>query len=457
MKLQDNVRSGAATAAAGLPEPSRSVAPSFASAAGKDPSAAADRPSPRGLSLDAVLNALIRLFTSLRLTVVCLALALVLVFFGTMAQDPIGLYLAQEKFFRSFFVSAAPMWAAIKKTLEMLHIYLPPSTAADVIHGSKLPVFPGGYLIGGVLVINLIASHFKRFAFTASKSGVWMVHAGLILLLFGQLGTDLLSRESSLHLREGEAKNYSETEREAELALIDTTDPQTDKVFAIPQGKLMSSKSIRHSELPFTLNIKNFFPNSVVGNRAADAPDAPAASQGIGARATVKDLPRVTEMEKRDVPSAVVEILTPEGSLGTWLLSEYIEQPQRFTHNNRVYEFALRPRRHYKPYSLQLLQFQHDIYPGTDIPKNFSSRVVLDRPDTGEKREVLIYMNSPLRYAGETYYQASYDQDNRGTVLQVVRNPSWLTPYFSCILVGAGLLVQFATHLFGFTRKRRTA
>jgi len=388
---------------------------------------------------------------------VCLALALVLVFFGTMAQDPLGLYLAQEKFFRSFFVSAAPMWAAIKKAFEMLHIYMHPSTAADVLYGSKLPVFPGGYLIGGVLLINLIASHFKRFAFKASKAGVWMVHAGLILLLLGQLGTDLLSRESALHLREGEARNYSETEREAELAVIDTTDPQADKVVAIPQGKLMSSKSISHAELPFTLRIKNFFPNSSVNNRTADATDAPPASQGVGARATVKDLPRVTEMDKRDVPSAVVEVVTPQASLGTWLVSEYIDQPQSFTWNSRTWQLVLRPRRHYEPYSLQLLKFQHDIYPGTDIPKNFSSRVVLDRPDTGEKREVLIYMNSPLRYAGETYYQASYDEDNHGTILQVVHNPSWLTPYFSCVLVGAGLLVQFATHLVGFTRKRRTA
>jgi hypothetical protein len=65
-------------------------------------------------------------------------------------------------------------------------------------------------------------------------------------------------------------------------------------------------------------------------------------------------------------------------------------------------------------------------------------------------------MNNPLRYSGETYYQASYDEDNHGTILQVVRNPSWLTPYLSCILVGVGLLVQFATHLLGFTMKRRT-
>jgi hypothetical protein len=66
-------------------------------------------------------------------------------------------------------------------------------------------------------------------------------------------------------------------------------------------------------------------------------------------------------------------------------------------------------------------------------------------------------MNSPLRYAGQTFYQASYDPDDHGTILQVVHNPSWLTPYLSCILVGAGLVVQFMIHLFGFSFKRRTA
>ena len=39
-----------------------------------------------------------------------------------------------------------------------------------------------------------------------------MVHFGLILLLLGQLGTDLLSRESTLHLREGQGRNYSEAD-----------------------------------------------------------------------------------------------------------------------------------------------------------------------------------------------------------------------------------------------------
>ena len=386
------------------------------------------------ISLDHFLDRLISFFTSLRLTVVCLALALLLVFFGTLAQVDLGLYKAQNEYFRSFFIFWGPKGASW-----------------------KVPVFPGGYLIGGVLLINLFAAQFQRFVFTASKIGLWMVHVGLILLLLGQLLTDLLSHESTLHLRNGETRNYSETEREAELAVSDVTDPATDRVVAIPQGVLASEQNIHPGDLPFTVLVKQFFANSTVAERAADAAHAPTATQGIGLRATVKELPRVTEMDRRDVPSAVVEIVTPQGSLGTWLVSEFVEQPQSFTIDNRTYKLAMRPRRHYKPYSIQLLNFQHDVYPGTDIPKNFSSRVLLQRPATGEKREVLIYMNNPLRYAGETYYQSGFDPDNHGTILQVVHNPSWLTPYFSCVLVGVGLVVQFAIHLLGFTRKRRTA
>ena len=381
-----------------------------------------------------VLDGVIDVFTSLRLTVVCLVLGLLLVFFGTLAQVELGLYKAQNEYFRSILVYWGPKGASW-----------------------KIPWFPGGYTVGGVLLINLIASHIRRFKFTREKAGIWMVHFGLILLLLGQLMTDILSRESVLHLRNGETRNYSEATRQDELAVIDTTEADLDKVVAIPQALLMRRNEINHSELPFTVRVKSFFANSAVEERGTNSVAPPAASQDVGASLMVRELPRVTDMDHKDLPSAVVEIVTPQGSLGTWLVSEHLNGSQTFTWNHRTYELALRPRRYYQPFSLQLEEFRHDVYAGTDIPKNFSSRVVLQRPDTGENREVLVYMNNPLRYAGETFYQASFDPDNKGTVLQVVHNPSWLTPYFSCILVGVGLVVQFATHLLGFTFKRKNA
>ena len=159
-------------------------------------------------------------------------------------------------------------------------------------------------------------------------------------------------------------------------------------------------------------------------------------------------------MDRRDMPSGIVELSTPQGPVGTYLVSAFLPRPQEFTYDGHTYEMTLRLERFYKPFSLHLIEFKHDVYMGTDIPKNFSSRVRLQRPDTGEDREVLIYMNNPLRYAGETFYQASFDTDDQGTVLQVVHNPSWLTPYFSCILVAAGLVVQFLTHLIPFLKRR---
>jgi len=68
---------------------------------------------------------------------------------------------------------------------------------------------------------------------------------------------------------------------------------------------------------------------------------------------------------------------------------------------------------------------------------------------------VLIYMNSPLRYSGYTFYQAGFDNNDKTSILQVVKNPTFILPYIACGLVGAGLLTQFSMHLIGFLRRRR--
>ncbi len=389
---------------------------------------------------------------SLRLTLTLLSLSLILVFLGTMAQEPLGLYLAQDRFFQSAFVDLASMIAALKKTLQMVQIYLPPSTAADVLNAPYVPAFPGGYLLGGMLLVNLIAAHFTRFHFTRKKAGIVMVHGGVILLLVGQLFTDVLSRESAMRLAEGETKSYSESDRRAELAVIDGSQPDRDKVVVVPDSLLQTGALLAPKELPFQLKIVRYYPNSFVTNREV-VPDAPPVSTGVGTRFAPVELPKVTVMDQRDVPSAIVEVVGPTGPVGSFMVSEHVLRPQTFEYEGKTYDLALRLRRHYKDFSLTLLDFRHDKYRGTDIPKNYSSQVRLRNPKTGEDREVKIYMNTPLRYQGLTFYQASFIGENT-TILQVVRNPAWLTPYFACVIVGFGLMVQFGIHLFGFLRKQ---
>jgi len=383
-----------------------------------------------------MLRKIVDLVTSLKLTIVCLAAGMALIFVGTIAQVHLGIHEAQQRYFQSMFV------------------WWPPEG-----RGFKIPIFPGGHLIGAVLLINLIAAHAKRFRWAWRKLGIHLTHAGLIIMLAGGLFTDLFAVESHMRLANGDTKNYSEDMREMELAVIDTTGEDLDQVTAIPESVLRHSRVIDHWSLPFRIVVRSFYQNSRLKMLSQAGEGArPIANQGPGAMIAVQPAPRAIAPDERDVPSAAIEILPKDGgSLGTWLVSDALGAPQTFACGGRTWMITLRSSRYYKPYSVTLQKFTHEKYAGTEIPKNFSSKVTLIDPERSVNRDVLIYMNHPLRYRGETFYQAGFQPDDSATILQVVHNPSFIAPYVACVIVAAGLLVQFGFHLVGFSRQRRNA
>lgn len=384
--------------------------------------------------MNATLRSFRDFFVSLQLTVWLLILSMILVFVATLDQVNLGIWAVQAKYFRSF----AVLWQ------------IPDSNVS-------IPVFPGGYFIGGLLLINLVAAHIYRFSFTWKKSGIQLAHAGLILLLLGELFTGLMSKESFLRLDTGETKHYSESFSENELVLIDHSDPKTDLVVAIPEGAVADKKSIQHKDLPFRVDVKEYYPNSNLSRVGPFAGPRPVATQGFGTSVVIVPEKITYKPNERNIPSAYIEIVAPEGSQGIWLASQMLQQAQIFTYAGKTWEIAFRQTRTYKPFALTLLKFSHDKYPGTEIPKNFSSRVRLKSDDGKEDREALIFMNNPLRYGGYTFYQAGFDNNDTTTVLQVVRNPSWLLPYIACVMMGLGLCIQFGITLAGFIRKRSAA
>ncbi len=198
--------------------------------------------------------------------------------------------------------------------------------------------------------------------------------------------------------------------------------------------------------------IRQFYPNAQLGMAPAEA-NTPA-TQGIGTRIGVEEIPPMSSDDEMNNVTAYIEVLEGDQSLGTWLVSSGLGAPQSFTGKERDYHLYVRPRRHYYPFHLTLKEFRHDIYPGTDIPKNFSSLVHIENDAKQESRDALLYMNHPLRYAGKTFYQASFGKGDQMSVFQVVENPASWTPYIGCGLVVLGLLLEFLTHLFEFLRKR---
>ena len=61
-----------------------------------------------------MLEAIYKFFTSVRLAVVLLACGLILVFWGTIAQVKLGLYQAQNEFFRSLFIYWHPAGSSLR-------------------------------------------------------------------------------------------------------------------------------------------------------------------------------------------------------------------------------------------------------------------------------------------------------------------------------------------------------
>ncbi len=383
----------------------------------------------------------LNLLASMRITVIFLGLGVLLVLIGTLAQVDEGLYAAQNRYFRSLVVWWHPNGV-----------------------NWKIPVYPGGYLIGTVLLLNLSVAAVRRFRFSWDKLGIWIVHGGLVLLLLGQFGTDFLSVESSMQMLEGETKNYSEDFRAIELVLIDRSDSKKDRVHAIPESMFVKHTELRDPALPFVLRVQKRWANAAL---VEPGPKAPPMAIASGAKnGDFKDIlvipaPATAEAERRNMPAAVIEVLDGDKSHGSFLVSTMINRPDHFEANGRRYDIALRAARYYYPFSLTLLKATHEKYKGTEIPKNFSSRV---RVEDGDKsaRETTIYMNNPLRHGGQTFYQYQMAADEMmmrqgqraSSTFQVVRNPGWLTPYLSCTLISLGLVVQFLSHLIQFVKRR---
>jgi len=379
-----------------------------------------------------VKNPVMRALTSLRLTIVCLAALMILVTAATLAQVGMGTVGAVNAYMRSYLV-----WWNIPDSQWMI------------------PVFPGGATVGLVLMANLIAAQAVRLQATWSKAGLWLVHLGLILFVGGEFVSGMFQVESQMAIESGQTVNFIEG-RDAELAIIDVTDPVQDEVYSVPARALRREGTVSLPGTPVSLKIHGYAQNAQLRNRAPTDPPA-RATAGVGTAVTFVQVPPVSGDNEVDSSAAFVEPIAGGRSYGIWLASQALGAPQSFTHEGRTYQMVMRHRRQYLPYAVTLKKFSHDKYAGTEIPKNFSSLVHLSNPATREERDVLISMNDPMRYDSKAFYQASFGKGDMLSILQVVENPGWLIPYISCVLVAVGLIVHFTVSLMRSSRKREAA
>lgn len=87
------------------------------------------------------------------------------------------------------------------------------------------------------------------------------------------------------------------------------------------------------------------------------------------------------------------------------------------------------------PFVLKLNDFIIERYPGSNSPSSFESKVQLVDQEKGITEERRIYMNNILKHRGYRFYQSSYDQDEKGTILSVKKDT-------------AGTTITYAGYLF---------
>jgi hypothetical protein len=124
-----------------------------------------------------------------------------------------------------------------------------------------------------------------------------------------------------------------------------------------------------------------------------------------------------------DGPDALVVRIIYKGKSHEAMLfyddTKYVQKFKPFTFDGLVLEITYGPKPIELPFALQLKDFTLTKYPGTEIPSASESQIVLIDDRNNLKEEHLIAKNKVLDYDGYRFFQTSYDDDEKGTILSV--------------------------------------
>ncbi len=299
-----------------------------------------------------------------------------------------------------------------------------------------------------------------------ARGGNVLIHVAVGLLMLGQFVFGDRQIEERMSLVEGQTTNVAFRTDETELAIIDTSRSDADAVTAI-SARLLKARAggdpLTIDGIPFDLRVVEYFTNSSAVRVGPVAPNPATTGLGMKWLATARP-PEGGASSKSNIASAYVR-LEERGTgrdLGTFLVTQFLnDQAQLFMGagddecdtvkaDGKPWRLQLRFRREYKPYAVTLDDVRKLDYAASDTPRDYSSYVTFTDSATQAEQKGRIWMNNPVRYHGETFYQSQYSQVDLGsgkvgemTGLQVVENAGWLIPYVACVLAFWGMLVHF--------------
>jgi len=317
-------------------------------------------------------NIFAKIFFSPIATVTALLIFHQLTIVGTFYQAGHGIYAAQERFFRSwFFVTAG---------------FIP---------------YPGVKLVSLFLIINLLGG-IAKIKRRWQSAGLYVVHAGIVLLLAGMGIRGHFAREAVVQVRSGEPVS-SAIDRSKWCIRIAGMHEQAiaDTIMLDPHKK---EQRITAGGIPFLLRIQM--------HRMSD--------------------------QDQPVPCVLVQ-----GSNNTAVTVCGDNRPSMYaTGPGDSITFTVFPASIPLPVSLSLINFKKDVYPGSTMARGYESRIQVISEQGS--REVTISMNRPYRTGQFTFYQSSFIEGRDDTsILAVVRNTGSIFPYISGFAIAFGMVLHF--------------
>ena len=307
------------------------------------------------------------------------------------------------------------------------------------------------------------------------RGGIVLLHVGVALLMFSELQVGLYGKENLLSLKEGETTSFLRDIRERELAIAHRLEDGKDSFIVVPEALLITAANqeqpadqiIPLPDAPFNIAVRRFYRNSTLRPTMPD--DELRTSNGLGAFAAPVELDPVTGMDSTsDESAAYVDVLDKDTGnvISSILLAQNVSELRSVPIAEEVnvdgtdYRFYLRFQRNHRPYEVELLDVSRTNYVGSATPRDYRSSIVIRDSATGASENFTLWMNNPLRYQGETFYQSGYNKLSDGseaTTLSVVRNKGWMLPYIACMIVSFGMFAQFWQTLVRYLgRKERT-
>lgn len=337
---------------------------------------------------------------------------------GTISQKELGILVAQERYFSSYFYVLG---------------FVP---------------LPGGLTLITLLFINLLAKFLFKSHWSWAKAGTIVAHFGVLVLILGGAITYFTSHDGYLMVGEGDTSNIVEDYHQRMFVVRNGQ----DIIYQLPFEQVRDGLKVYPLQTEFSITINKSCFNCGISRRA-EADQTGWTSPGKFMQLDLKPSDPQDEKNMTGIEFAVDG--AGDAMNGKYLTFDKFPKPPQIEIASAAgekpvtYTIAIERKKRELPFSISLQTFKQDFHPGTDMARAYQSTITVT--DNGVSWPAVIQMNEPLRYRGYTLYQSSFDVtgDKPYTVLTVVENKGRLFPYISTLIIAAGLILHLVIRIAG--------